>query len=323
MMNLFDKVNPVFYIDDEMKKSIEEINHKLDLIEVNDKQKRKYMVSKSKVRSIHSSLAIEANSLSLFDVENISLNKQILGVKNEVQEVKNAIEAYEHINEYDYKKEIDLLKAHQVLNKYFDEDNGSYRNHGEGVEKNKKLIYMAPDSLLVSSLMKSLFEYLNTSDLNLILLSSIFHYYFVSIHPFSDGNGRLARFWVSLMLLSYNKKFEFIPIEEEIYLNQEEYYSSIAECHNNGNANIFIRFILKIINSSLDKIIKNCNFVTSNIQNKIIELIINNNKITQNEIAEIVGVNVRTIKRNFKILIDNLIIERVGSDKTGFWQVLK
>ena len=318
MMNLFDKVNPVFYIDDEMKKSIEEINHKLDLIEVNDKQKRKYMVSKSKVRSIHSSLAIEANSLSLFDVENISLNKQILGVKNEVQEVKNAIEAYEHINEYDYKKEIDLLKAHQVLNKYFDEDNGSYRNHGEGVEKNKKLIYMAPDSLLVSSLMKSLFEYLNTSDLNLILLSSIFHYYFVSIHPFSDGNGRLARFWVSLMLLSYNKKFEFIPIEEEIYLNQEEYYSSIAECHNNGNANIFIRFILKIINSSLDKIIKNCN-----IQNKIIELIINNNKITQNEIAEIVGVNVRTIKRNFKILIDNLIIERVGSDKTGFWQVLK
>lgn len=323
MMNLFDKVNPVFYIDDEMKKSIEEINHKLDLIEVNDKQKRKYMVSKSKVRSIHSSLAIEANSLSLFDVENISLNKQILGVKNEVQEVKNAIEAYEHINEYDYKKEIDLLKAHQVLNKYFDEDNGSYRNHGEGVEKNKKLIYMAPDSLLVPSLMKSLFEYLNTSDLNLILLSSIFHYYFVSIHPFSDGNGRLARFWVSLMLLSYNKKFEFIPIEEEIYLNQEEYYSSIAECHNNGNANIFIRFILKIINSSLDKIIKNCNFVTSNIQNKIIELIINNNKITQNEIAEIVGVNVRTIKRNFKILIDNLIIERVGSDKTGFWQVLK
>lgn len=323
MMNLFDKVNPVFYIDDEMKKSIEEINHKLDLIEVNDKQKRKYMVSKSKVRSIHSSLAIEANSLSLFDVENISLNKQILGVKNEVQEVKNAIEAYEHINEYDYKKEIDLLKAHQVLNKYFDEDNGSYRNHGEGVEKNKKLIYMAPDSLLVPSLMKSLFEYLNTSDLNLILLSSIFHYYFVSIHPFSDGNGRLARFWVSLMLLSYNKKFEFIPIEEEIYLNQEEYYSSIAECHNNGNANIFIRFILKIINSSLDKIIENCNFVTSNIQNKIIELIINNNKITQNEIAEIVGVNVRTIKRNFKILIDNLIIERVGSDKTGFWQVLK
>lgn len=322
-MNLFDKVNPIFYIDDEMKKGIEEINHKLDLIEVNDKQKRKYMVSKSKVRSIHSSLAIEANSLSLFDVENISLNKQILGVKNEVQEVKNAIEAYEHINEYDYKKEIDLLKAHQVLNKYFDEDNGSYRNHGEGVEKNKKLIYMAPDSLLVPSLMKSLFEYLNTSDLNLILLSSIFHYYFVSIHPFSDGNGRLARFWVSLMLLSYNKKFEFIPIEEEIYLNQEEYYSSIAECHNNGNANIFIRFILKIINSSLDKIIKNCNFVTSDIQNKIIELIINNNKINQNEIAEIVGVNVRTIKRNFKILIDNLIIERVGSDKTGFWQVLK
>lgn len=138
-----------------------------------------------------------------------------------------------------------------------------------------------------------------------------------------DGNGRLARFWVSLMLINYDKKFEFIPVEEEIYLNQEEYYSSIAECHNNGNANSFIKFIVSTINSSLDKIIKNNNFVMNDIQNRIIELITNNNRITQNEIANIIGVNVRTIKRNFKMLIDNSIIERIGSDKTGYWQILK
>lgn len=154
-------------------------------------------------------------------------------------------------------------------------------------------------------------------------MSALFHYYFVAIHPFSDGNGRLARFWVTLMLINYNKVFEFVPIEEEIYLNQEEYYSSIAQCHVNGNANVFIKFILKTINSSLDKIIKNSSFVTNDIQNRIIELILNNNKITQNEIADIIGVNVRTIKRNFKVLIDNSIIERIGSDKTGYWQILK
>jgi Fic family protein len=181
---------------------------------------------------------------------------------------------------------------------------------------------MAPESILVPSLMKNLFEYVNSSDMNIILLSAIFHYYFVAIHPFSDGNGRLARYWVSLMLIKYNKNFEFIPIEEEMYLNHEEYYSSIAQCHNNGNANIFIKFLLRTINSSLDKIIKSCKFVMNDIQNRIVEFIINDKYITQNKIAEKLNVNVRTIKRNFKVLIDNNIIERVGSDKTGYWEIL-
>ena len=322
-MKLFDKINPVFHIDNDMATILKEIDNKLNDIEINDRQKRKYMISKSKIRSIHSSLAIEANSLSLFDVENITENKQVIGKKDEVQEVKNAIEVYNHINEYNYKNENDLLKVHQLMMKYFDEDNGNYRNHGEGVKRKNEIIYMAPESILVPTLMKSLFEYINNSDLNTIILAAIFHYYFVSIHPFSDGNGRCARFWVTLMLINYNKNFEFIPLEEEIYLNQEEYYSTIAECHNNGNANVFIKFVLNTINSSLDKIIKNSTFVMSDIQNRIIELITNNNRITQNEIASIIGVNVRTIKRNFKVLIANSILERIGSDKTGYWQILK
>ncbi len=322
-MNSFDEIKPIYYIDEEMNNILSDINKKLKNINVNDKQKRKYMISKSKIRSIHSSLAIEANSLSLFDVENISNNKQVFGKKDEVQEVKNAIEAYNYINYYNYKSENDLLKVHQLLMKYFDEDNGNYRNHGEGVKRKDEIIYMAPESILVPSLMRSLFEYINNSDLNIIILSAIFHYYFVTIHPFSDGNGRCARFWVTLMLINYDKSFEFIPLEEEIYLNQEKYYSSIAECHNNGNANVFIKFILETINSSIDKLIKNSNFVLNDIQNKIIELITNNNKITQNEIANITSVNVRTIKRNFKVLIDNLVIERIGSDKTGYWQIIK
>ena len=322
-MNLFDEIKPIYYIDNEMDNILNAINEKLKYININDKQKRKYMISKSKVRSIHSSLAIEANSLSLFDVENISNNKQVFGKKDEVQEVKNAIEVYNKINNYNYKSENDLKKVHGLMMKYFDEDNGNYRNHGEGIKRKDEIIYMAPESILVPSLMKSLFKYINNSDLNIIILSAIFHYYFVAIHPFSDGNGRCARFWVTLMLINYDKNFEFIPLEEEIYLNQEKYYSSIAECHNNGNVNVFIKFILETINSSLDKLIKNSNFVLSDIQNKIIELITNNSKITQNEIADITNVNVRTIKRNFKILIDNSVIERVGSDKTGYWKIIK
>lgn len=322
-MELFDKVKPKYYIDKEMNDILQDIDEKLKYIDISDKQKRKYLISKSKIRSIHSSLAIEANSLSLFDVENISENKLVLGRKDEVQEVKNAIEVYNRMNEYNYKSESDLLKVHSLMMRYFDDDNGEYRNHGEGVKRNNEIIYMAPSSILVPSLMKSLFAYIANSDLNIIVLAAIFHYYFVSIHPFSDGNGRCARFWVTLMLIDYDKNFEFIPLEEEIYLNQDNYYSAIAECHNNGNANVFIRFILKTINSSIDKLIRNSNFVLNDIQNEIVLLITNNNKITQREIANITNVNIRTIKRNFKVLIDNSVIERVGSDKTGYWQIIK
>lgn len=322
-MNLFDKVEPTFYIDEEINTYLYNIDNKLSVININDKQKRKYMVKKSKVRSIHSSLSIEDNSLSLFDVENLSQKKQILGRKDEIQEVKNAIKAYNQLNKYDYKNEDNFLNAHHIMMEYVSEDAGNYRKHGEGVKKEEVIIYIAPDSILVPSLMKSLFEYINNSDLNLLILSAIFHYYFVAIHPFSDGNGRIARLWVTLMLINYNKNFEFIPIEEEIYLNQEEYYSSITECHINHNANVFIKYMLKTIDKSLDKVIKNCSFALNDIQNRIIELVTNNNKITQNEIARITKVNVRTIKRNFKVLIENNLIERIGSDKTGYWQILK
>lgn len=322
-MKMLDEIKPIYYIDNEMNDILHDINIKLKSINISDKQKRKYMITKSRISSVHSSLAIEENSLSLFDVENISENKLVFGKRDEVQEVKNALEAYNNISNYNYKSEIDLLKAHGLMMKYFDEDNGNYRNHGEGVKRKGEIIYMAPESILVPSLMKSLFEFINNSDLNIIILSAIFHYYFVAIHPFNDGNGRCARFWVTLMLINYDKNFEFIPLEDEIYLNQEEYYSSIAECHNNGNANIFIKFILNTINLSLDKLIKDNNFVFNNIQIEIIELITNNNKITQNEMASIIGVSVRTIKRNFKILIDNSVIKRIGSDKAGYWQILK
>ena len=320
-MNLLDSVEFVYSIDDNMLNLMNRIDKKLKRISINDKQKRINLITKSKVRSIHSSLSIEANSLSLSDVERIFDKKTVLGKKDEVQEVKNAIELYNQMNEYDYKSEEDLLKAHLIMMKGFEDDNGIYRNHGEGIIRDGKIICQAPDSILVPSLMKSLFNNLNNTDINKIVLAALFHYYFVAIHPFTDGNGRMARFWLSLMLSDYNSNFEFIPIEEEIYFNQEEYYKSIEKSHVNSNANEFILFILITIDKTLEKIVKDNEFNLNEIQNKIIELIKNDKNITQNEIANILDKNVRTIKRNFKVLIDNDIVERIGSDKTGYWNL--
>ena len=328
-MKNMDVITPVFYVTDDNKNVIKEIERKLDLIIIEDNEKKMIMRIKSKVRSIYSSLAIEANSLSLESVHSIVDSKMVFGNRKEIQEVKNANELYEHINEYNWKSEFDFLKAHTLMMKYFDDDNGYYRNHGEGVKRGDEIIYSAPQSILVPSLMKSLFKYMvdNENKIHPLILSSIFHYYFVYIHPFSDGNGRMARFWVSLILSNWNSKFEYIPIEEEIYLNQQMYYDSIAQCHINGNVNVFINFMLMCINSSLEKITqKTTQKTTQKImlndnQLSIIELIKENSKITRNELANILNITPDGVKYNLKKLIDNGFIERVGPDNGGYWKI--
>lgn len=324
-MKSIDTIKPVFYITEDNKKIIREIENKLNLIVMDDNDKKIKLKIKSKVRSIHSSLAIEANSLSLESVKNIVDNKMVLGDRKEIQEVKNANELYEHINEYNWKNESDFLKAHTLMMKYFDDDNGFYRNHGEGVKKGNEIIYTAPHSILVPSLMKSLFNFIteNENKIHPLILSSIFHYYFVYIHPFSDGNGRMARFWVSLILTNWNSKFEYIPIEEEIYLNQTKYYDSIAQCHINGNVNVFIDFMLMCINSSLEKTTQKTTqkIKLNNNQLKIIELIKENPKITRNELASELNITSDGIKYNLRKLINKDIIERIGPKNGGYWKI--
>ena len=324
-MKSIDIIKPVFCITENNKKIIRKIENKLDLITMDDNDKKRKLKVKSKVRSIYSSLAIEANSLSLESVESIVDNKMVLGDRKEIREVKNANELYENINEYNWKSESDFLKAHTLMMKYFDDDNGHYRNHGEGVKKGNEVIYTAPQSLLVPSLMKSLFNFIteNENEIHPLILSSIFHYYFVYIHPFSDGNGRMARFWVSLILTNWNSKFEYIPIEEEIYLNQTEYYDSIAQCHINGNVNVFIDFMLMCINSSLEKTTQKTTqkIKLNNNQLKIIELIRENPNITRNELANKLNITSDGIKYNLGKLVNNDIIERIGPNNGGYWKI--
>lgn len=194
-MKNIDTIEPIFHISDENKKIIKEIEKKLSLIVLNDNNKKRNLQIKSKVRSIYSSLAIEANSLSLNSVERIIDDKLVLGDRNEIQEVKNANELYENIDEYDWENEDDFLKAHTLLMKYFEDDNGYYRNHAEAIKKENEIIYTAPESILVPALMKSLFKFLNAkeNEIHPLILSAIFHYYFVYIHPFSDEDEHLRQ----------------------------------------------------------------------------------------------------------------------------------
>lgn len=219
-------------------------------------ESKPHLRKNNRIKSIHSSLKIEANSLSLGQVRDVINGKIVLGEQKEIQEVKNAYAAYEgvlEINPYSIK---DLKKYHGIITKYVVEESGDFRQGEEGVFNGDQCIFMAPPARFVSQLMEDLFDWMKETktEIHPLILSSVFHYEFVFIHPFSDGNGRMARLWHTAILSKWKPVFAYIPIESQIDKFQEEYYDAIARCHIEGASTIFIEFMLSQIDKILDDI---------------------------------------------------------------------
>lgn len=212
----------------------------------------------NRIRSIHSSLAIEANSLSLDEVRSVINGKNVLGPQKEIQEVKNAYQAYDMLGEFDPYCLDDLKKLHGVMTRLTVQESGIFRNHDEGVFNGDRCIFMAPPPQFVPDQMQSLFDWMKAvrNEIHPLILSSVFHYEFVFIHPFADGNGRMARLWQTALLTEWNSIFQYLPLESRIHEFQDEYYSAIAACHSAGNSDQFINFMLDKINLTMDWALK-------------------------------------------------------------------
>ena len=275
----------------------------------------------NKIKSIHSSLAIEANSLSLNQVKDVIEGKVVLGPLKEIQEVKNAYNAYSNITNFDGYSEQDLLKAHFLLTNFVCDLPGKYRNHGEGVFDGSKVIFVAPPHDLVPSLMKDLFKWLkNDEETPMLIKSCIFHYEFVFIHPFSDGNGRLTRLWQNILLCKWKSVFEYIPIESFIKKYQPEYYNKIALCHSIGKSNDFIEFMLTVIDSTLDDILSNIQKECENISdqvNKLLLVLEDDIPYSANEIMKRLNIKSKETLRNTYLnpAIENGLIRMTITDK--------
>ena len=280
---------------------------------------------KTRIRSIHSSLAIENNQLSLFQVEDVINGKMVIGEQKDIQEVKNAYKAYEEIDNINPYSVDDLKKIHGILTFLIEEDSGKFRNHGEAVYDGNVQIFMAPPHTMVPILMDNLFNWMNEAKdkVNPLILSSIFHYEFVFIHPFSDGNGRTARLWQTAILANWKELFKYIPIESIIRKHQNDYYIAIQNCNNTGNSNEFIEFMLKVIDEAVDGVIIDQETTQETTQENILKLIKKNPNITQTEMAKILGITRDGISYNIKQLKNKGIIERVGATKNGKWVIVK
>jgi Fic family protein len=201
----------------------------------------------NQVRTIHGSLAIEGNTLSESQITAILDGKRVIAPPREVREVKNALAVYNRFETLKSKSESDLLEAHRVLMSGLIDDAGRYRGGGVGVMAGKRVIHMAPPAGRVPQLMGHLFRWLAATDAHPLIASSIFHYEFEFIHPFSDGNGRMGRLWRSLILAAWNPLFANIPVESLIFEHQREYYQAIQESTRQTDSAPFIAFMLRMI----------------------------------------------------------------------------
>ena len=253
-----DAYAPPYSISDKMLEFVAEISEKVGKISSHTTlTARPYLRRNNRIRSIHSSLKIEANSLSMSEVREIINGRLVLGDRQEIQEVKNAYAAYEKISEINPTSISDLKRIHGIMTLGLVQESGVFRKGEEGVFSDGKCIFLAPPPHLVNGLMEDLFSWLqrNEKTVHPLIMAAIFHYEFVFIHPFADGNGRMARLWHTAMLYRWRIIFEYIPLESQIERFQKEYYDAIAKCHVNGNSNVFIEFMLDMINQILDEVI--------------------------------------------------------------------
>ena len=288
----------------------------------------------NRIKTIHSSLAIEGNHLTEDQVSDIINGKQVIAPIREIQEVRNAIRTYElypSLNPFDVN---DLLKAHRTMMEALIDRAGQFRHTGVGVFSETGCIHVAPPAERVPFLMDDLFEWLANSKDHLLIRSCVFHYEFEFIHPFTDGNGRIGRLWQSLILGKLHPLFEHLPVENMVHANQEAYYQAIAESSRRADSGPFIDFMLAELLKTLkahqgeERMHVGTNVganVGTNVganEERALAILSSMPTITAKEMAKQLGVTARQGERILAVLKQKKLIRREGATKNGRWIVI-
>lgn len=249
-------MKPPYDITPNILKLIRSISEKIGEVNATYLSKQSPQLRKqNRIKTIHSSLQIEGNTLTEEQITALIENKRVIGPEKDVIEVINAIKVYEKLKDYSYSSDKSFLKAHQELMKGLIDSAGKYRKQAVGIVKGTKVEHIAPPHDNVPYLMKDLFEYLKDSEELTLIKSCVFHYEMEFIHPFLDGNGRMGRLWQTLILRSEYPVFEFLPFETLISQSQNEYYNALALSDKVGKSTFFIEYMLGVIDESLKSLL--------------------------------------------------------------------
>jgi Fic family protein len=250
-------MNPPYDITPKILRLITSVSEKIgeisaSLIDRPSPQLRK----QNKIKTIHSSLRIEGNTLTQEQVTAIIENKKVIGPRKDVIEVKNAIKVYDALTTFNPFSSKSFLGAHKLLMNELIDKPGKYRSEGVGIFQGVKMAHIAPPARNVPQLMSDLFNYVKNEDELTLIKSCVFHYEMEFIHPFTDGNGRMGRLWQTVILMNEYPVFEFLPFETLISQTQQEYYDALAQSDRAGNSTVFIEYMLDVIDKSLNELLR-------------------------------------------------------------------
>lgn len=273
---------------------------------------------KNRIKTIHSSLEIEGNTLSIEQITAIVENKRVIGAKEDIVEVKNAIAVYDYLEKLDPYSFDSFCEAHGILMNGLIESSGKLRNKSVGIIKGSKVTHLAPQSNMLEPLMNDLFEYLKNDDDLLLIKSCVFHYEMEFIHPFIDGNGRMGRLWQTLILKDAYPVFEFLPLEILIKERQEKYYETLSKSDNTGESTLFIEFMLEIILESLEDLLSIQNVSLTNVDRiNLFKSIIKEDYFTRKDyLKNFKEISTATASRDLKYGVENGLIKKTGEKNT-------
>lgn len=310
---------PPFEITTEIITLVEEIGEALGSFVVSGSASLPYLRRINRVKTVQATCAIEGNTLEEAQVTALLDGKRVIGVPREIQEIQNALDVYDRIESINSDSLTELLNTHKVLMKGLIGSPGMFRTGGAGIQKGEDIIHLAPPASQVSKLMSDLFHWLNESEDHPLIRSSIFHYEFEFIHPFEDGNGRMGRYWQSLILSEWKPLFSMVPIESLIKVHQDEYYAALNESTGSGSSTPFVTFMLKVILEALKESGQSTPYVTPQVTPQVNQLLLllENGALSLWEIAQALGLSDRknVMKRWIVPALEAGVVERTIPDK--------
>jgi len=315
-------LKPPYQITSKILSFISSISQKIGEINAKHLVKANPQLRKqNQIRTIHASLNIEGNTLSEEQITAILENKRIIGPEKDIKEVVNALAVYKALSQLKPYSEKDFLKAHKLLMTGLIENPGRYRNKSVGIVKGTNIEHIAPPYENISFLMSDLFKYLKDKSELALIKSCVFHYEMEFIHPFLDGNGRMGRLWLTLILMNELPLFEFLPFETLISKNQEEYYKALSASDKQGNSTPFIEYMLDIIDYSLLELLENNSKKLNERERLEIFLETNKQEFSRKDYMKHYSeISSATASRDLKNGVQLGLIQRSGDKKTSLYR---
>lgn len=319
-------MKPPYEITSEILKLISSISEKIGEIKSAKLTKPPTELRKrNRIKSIQSSLEIEGNTLTIEQITDLINNKRVIAPQKDIVEVKNAIELYSRLAEFNAYDLDSLCRAHGILMNTLIDNAGQFRRSAVGIIKVNNITHVAPPGDIVYALMKDLFDYLKNDKDILLIKSCVFHYEFEFIHPFIDGNGRMGRLWQTVILKDYSPVFEYLPIELLIKERQQDYYDVLGKSDNQGNSTGFIEFMLEIIDIALEDLLKTQNHTLIGTDRiSIFKNFIGNELFTrQDYLRHNKEISTATASRDLKDAVDKGILEKTGEKRLTKYRYIK